>query len=313
MPLKIVHNDITNMDVDVIVNAANSHLLAGGGVCGAIFNKAGIKDLQDACDKLSPVYTGEAVITPGFQLKARFIIHAVGPIYKDGRHHEEELLSNAYMNSLELASDYKCQSIAFPLISSGIYGYPKDEALLVATNTISKFLMNHDIDVYLVVFDKQAVKLSEKLYTDIEHYIDEYYYEEPYSSQYFESIRCLKASSLDDVVNDLDESFSETLFKFINHKHMSDVEVYKRANIDHKLFFKMRNTHYHPNKKTVLALSVALYLSIDETEELLDKAGYSLSNSQKVDVIVKYFIENKDYDLFKINNALFCFELPILS
>lgn len=305
MPLKIVHNDITNMDVDVIVNAANTHLLAGGGVCGAIFNKAGVRQLQEACDKLSPVSTGEAVITPGFQLKARFIIHAVGPRYIDGKHHEEELLSNAYTSSLKVALDYKCQSIAFPLISSGIYGYPKDEALLVATNTISKFLMNHDIDVYLVVFDQQAVKLSEKLYTDIEHYIDEYYYEEPYSRQCFESIRCSTAS--------LDESFSETLFKFIDHKHMSDIEVYKRANIDRKLFFKMRNTHYHPNKKTVLALSIALYLSIDETEDLLDKAGYSLSNSQKVDVIVRYFIENEDYDLFKINNALFCFELPILS
>ena len=163
MPLIIVRNDITKMQVDAIVNAANTALQMGGGVCGAIFNAAGAAKLQSACDKLAPIQTGEAVITPGFNLPAKYIIHAAGPVYRDGKHGEEALLRSCYTNALDLAQKNECESIAFPLISSGIYGYPKDEALSVATEAIRDFICEHDIDVSLVVFDKATFAVSEEL------------------------------------------------------------------------------------------------------------------------------------------------------
>lgn len=162
MPFTIVRQDITKMKVDAIVNAANTELLMGGGVCGAIFNAAGAKELQEACDKKAPIKTGDAVITPGFKLPARFVIHAAGPVYNHSNKKQSAvLLSSAYINSLELAVENKCESIAFPLISSGIYGYPKAEALQVATAAITKFIEENDIDVYLAVLDKIAFQISE--------------------------------------------------------------------------------------------------------------------------------------------------------
>lgn len=338
MPLHIVHNDITEMDTDIIVNAANNYLQAGGGVCGAIFSKAGRKLLQEECDKLGYVETGCAVITKGYNLKAKYIVHAVGPVYRDGKHKERELLENSYLNSLNLAIDHQCQSISFPLISSGIYGYPKAEALEVAVSTISHFLLQHDIEVYIVVFDRQAVTLSEKLFDDITHYIDSYYEPEirrervsfkkaisdkktlkkekigktklynEYGELDVSIVLSESTRSLEDLVNNVEETFSEMLFRLIDEKGYDDVDVYKRANIDRKLFSKIRShKDYHPSKKTCLALSISLKLSLDETIDLLNKAGYSLSLSQKGDIIVRYFIDNHDYDIYKINEALFCF------
>ena len=178
MPLNIVRQDITKMKVDAIVNAANTDLKMGGGVCGAIFKAAGAVQLQDACDKLAPIKTGEAVITPGFGLPSKFVIHAAGPVYKNwNKEQNEQHLRAAYNNSLRIAVENKCKSIAFPLISSGIYGYPKDEALQVATSTIQDFLNDHDIDVTLVVFDKSAFNISRELLGEVESYIDEHYVE----------------------------------------------------------------------------------------------------------------------------------------
>jgi O-acetyl-ADP-ribose deacetylase (regulator of RNase III) len=167
MPLTIIRNDITQLRVDAIVNAANIDLAQGGGVCGAIFSAAGASELQAACDKLAPIKTGEAVITPGFALPAKYVIHAAGPVYRDGKHGEEQMLRDAYLNSLRLATDNKCESVAFPLISSGIYGYPKAEALAVATAAIRDFIADHDIDVSLVVFNKAAFTVSEKQLTEL--------------------------------------------------------------------------------------------------------------------------------------------------
>ncbi len=343
MPLHIVHNDITKMDTDIIVNAANTHLLQGGGVCGAIFKAAGEKELQQECYTLTPVQTGDAVITGGYNLKAKYIIHAVGPIYKDGKHNEKELLINAYKNSLYLAINNNCHSISFPLISSGIYGYPKQEALNIAVTTISQFLDKYDLDVYLVVYDRSAVTLSEKLYHNIEHYIDSYFVEErvirsyefdeyvfnapqpqrSLSSKkktsfhkkdiYIEPEAVESTRSLDDLIDMIHETFSEMLLRLIDEKGYTDAQIYKKANIDRKLFSKIRTQkHYHPSKKTTLALAIALELSLDETIDLLNKAGYALSNSQKSDIIIRYFIENKDYNIFTINEALFCFNEPTL-
>ncbi|MBQ1930834.1 MAG: macro domain-containing protein, partial [Lachnospiraceae bacterium] len=179
MPFQIVHNDITKMNTDIIVNAANSALQPGGGVCGAIFRVAGIQLLAAECETKAPCSTGSAVITGAYDMPVKYIIHAVGPVWRGGTHHERELLAGAYRSALELAREYQCQSIAFPLISAGIYGYPKDQALAVAISTISEFLLQYEMDVYLVVFDRSAVQLSEQLFADVQHYVDTYYVPEP--------------------------------------------------------------------------------------------------------------------------------------
>ncbi|MGI2326897.1 macro domain-containing protein [Planococcus sp. YIM B11945] len=330
MPLAIVRNDITKMNSDAIVNAANSALQMGGGVCGAIFQAAGARKLQAACDKIGHCPAGEAVLTDGFDLDAKFIIHAVGPIWHGGGQGEEQLLRACYKNSLQLALEHGCESIAFPLISSGIYGYPKDQALHVAMNEIGKFLMDHEMQVYLVVFDAKAFGLSRKLFKEIEAYIDEHYVDEQemsYSrnrkimeqelrmqSAMQSPLESLQEKSLTDILGQIDESFSRRLLRFIDQKGMTDVDAYKKANIDRKLFSKIKNSpDYTPLKKTIVAFAIALELDLDETNELLNTAGYALSNSHKFDVIIKYFIEEKNYDIFEINEVLFSYGQLLLG
>ncbi|MCM1567788.1 MAG: macro domain-containing protein [Dehalobacter sp.] len=341
MPFTIVRQDITKMKVDAIVNAANTDLQMGGGVCGAIFKAAGAAQLQAACDKLSPIKTGEAVITSGFDLPAKFVIHAAGPVYRyQNTEQSEKLLRSAYMESLRLAIENNCESIAFPLISSGIYGYPKDEALQVATAAIQDFLINNDIDITLVVFDKSAFTVSRELLGAVESYIDEHYvdthqikrrklldverkaiseaderaniFNEPLLEEMLAPIGA--PAPLDDLVGNLDEPFSQMLLRLIDAKGMTDVEVYKRANLDRKLFSKIRsNKGYMPSKRTAIALAVALKLSLDETDDLLERAGYALSHAVKFDVIVEYFIANGKYDVFAINEVLFEYDQPLLG
>jgi len=330
MPFEIIRNDITKMRVDAIVNAANTALQMGGGVCGTIFKAAGEVNLQAACDGLGPIKTGEAVITSGFDLPAKYIIHTAGPVYKDGKHGEADLLRSCYINSLMLAQKNGCESIAFPLISSGIYGYPKDEALAIATSSIVSFLLNSDMTVYLVVFDNAAVAISEKLLGEINAYIDEYYVDEHTDQnrrrqlldverlqleEVTQSTTLYSSSAgLDDLVGHLDEPFSQMLLRLIDAKGKTDVEVYKRANIDRKLFSKIRsNNNYMPSKKTAVALAVALELELDETEDLLERAGFALSHSQKFDVIIEYFITRGNYDIFEINKVLFHYDQPLLG
>ncbi len=342
MPFTIVRQDITKMQVDAIVNAANTDLQMGGGVCGAIFKAAGAAQLQAACDKLAPIKTGEAVITSGFDLPAKFVIHAAGPVYRyQNAEQSEKLLRSAYMESLRLAIENNCESIAFPLISSGIYGYPKDEALQVATAAIQDFLINNDIDITLVVFDKSAFTISRELLGAVESYIDEHYVVthqikrrqlldverealneadegvSKYNEPIFEEMLAPSIGApapLDDLVGNLDEPFSQMLLRLIDTKEMTDVEVYKRANLDRKLFSKIRsNKRYMPSKRTAIALAVALELSLDETDDLLERAGYALSHAVKFDVIVEYFIANGKYDVFEINEVLFEYDQPLLG
>jgi len=340
MPFTIVRQDITKMKVDAIVNAANTDLQMGGGVCGAIFQAAGAAQLQAACDKLSPIKTGEAAITPGFDLPAKFVIHAAGPIYRyQNAEQSERLLRSAYMKSLRLAVENKCESIAFPLISSGIYGYPKDDALQVAASAIQDFLIGHDMDVTLVVFDKSAFTVSRELLGAVESYIDEHYVDtheikrrkqldaeqaiskadervHRYNEPCFEYMRVPVGAPapLDDLVGNLDEPFSQTLLRLIDAKGKTDVEVYKRANLDRKLFSKIRSGKgYMPSKRTAIALAVALELSLHETDDLLKRAGYALSHAAKFDVIVEYFIANGKYDVFEINEVLFEYDQPLLG
>ena len=176
MPLTIVRQDITKMNVDAIVNAANTDLRMGGGVCGAIFRAAGERELQAACDAVAPIKTGAAVITSGFALPAKYVIHAAGPVYSFWhKRQSRELLRSTYIESLKLAEENGCESIAFPLISSGIYGYPKDEALEVARSAIEEFLRGHDMEVYLAVFDRSSFRISQALLGAVESYIDQHY------------------------------------------------------------------------------------------------------------------------------------------
>lgn len=336
MPLEIVRHDLTKMKVDAIVNAANTELKMGGGVCGAIFQAAGSNELTQACNEIGGCQVGEAVITKGFKLSAKYIIHTPGPIWKGGSHREADLLKSSYDHSLKLAKTYQCESIAFPLISTGIYGYPKEEALQIAVSTISQFLLQHDMLVYLVVFDQTSFGLSRKLFTSIHEFIDEHYVEEieitfnrrqdrflaeelqeslNAPSDFFEKQNEFNlANSLEEMLDELDESFSERLLRLIDESGMTDVDTYRRANLDRRLFSKIRNkVDYTPTKKTALAFAIALQLNVHETNDLLSTAGYTLSHSSKLDVIIKYFIQQGKYDIHLINEVLFAFDQPLLG
>ncbi len=335
MPFTIVRQDLTKMKVDAIVNAANTELQMGGGVCEAIFKAAGASELQTACNNLAPIQTGDAVITPGFGLPAKFVVHTAGPVYRGGKNGEEEQLRLCYINSLKRAVENKCESIAFPLISSGIYGYPKDEALRVATGAIRDFLSDHELEVYLAVLDKAAFTVSEKLIGEVASYIDEHYVaDDEFTRRKLldVTIEALEeadrishnvllpmqvstvSKDIDELVGSLDEPFSETLLRLIDAKGKTDVEVYKRANLDRRLFSKIRSGKgYTPSKRTAVALAVALELTLDETDDLLERAGYALSHSQKFDVIVEYFIVSRKYDIFEINQVLFKYDQPLLG
>ena len=340
------------MKVDAIVNAANSSLLGGGGVDGSIHRAAG-PELLAECKTLSGCKTGSAKITGAYKLPSKHIIHAVGPRYLDGKHGEREQLVSCYRTSLALAKEAKCETIAFPLISSGIYGYPKDQALRVAMETISDFLLENDMTVYIVIFDKKAYRISEKLFADIEEFIDDRYVDE-HTDDRMERLRrlnafrkedfddeedaicemnvcseviceakemalppmaAMKASmSLDDAMKQLDESFSEMLLRKIDESGMTDAECYKKANIDRKLFSKIRSDKlYKPSKPTAIAFAIALELSLDETKDMLMKAGFALSHSNKFDIIIEFFISKGNYNVFEINEALFAFDQSLLG
>ena len=337
MPLEIVRNDITKMTVDAIVNAANESLLGGGGVDGAIHYAAG-PELLAECKTLGGCKTGKAKITGAYNLPAKYVIHTVGPIYEDGRHGEKDLLESCYRESLALAKEHNCETVAFPLISSGVYGYPKDQALKVAIDVISDFLLENEMKVYIVIFDKAAYKISEKLFSDIAEYIDDNYVDEhtdyrrersrmnyPCQSVMIDSAQpefldlCeFKAMAteddLDERIKQIDESFSQMLLRKIDEKGMTDAECYKKANIDRKLFSKIRSdVHYKPSKPTAIAFAISLELTLSETEDMLKKAGFALSHSNKFDIIIEYFISKGNYNIFEINEALFAFDQSLLG
>lgn len=327
MPFNIIRHDITELEVDVIVNPINSEFIIDGGVCQRIFDKAGRDKLNKICQELPPLKTSQAAITAGLDLKSKYIIHTIGPVFNEKNSIESEnKLVCTYQNCLEIASENKAESIAFPLISSGAFGFPKDKALEIARKTITEYVNNYEIDVILTIYDNESFTVSEKLLGDIESYINENYVcldkrnvsmnratilidEIQKSSQIFGDTSCIE-----DVLQNLDDTFSQTLLKLIDIKGKTDVEVYKKANIDRKLFSKIRNDNgYNPSKKTVLALSISLELDLTQTNELLSCAGYSISHSKKFDVIVEYFIKNGNYDIFEINEVLFKYDEVLLG
>ena len=350
MPFEIVRNDITKMHVDAIVNAANRSLLGGGGVDGAIHRAAGL-DLLAECRTLGGCETGKAKITKGYRLPAKYVIHTVGPIWHGGTHGEKELLSSCYRNSLELAFSHNCETVAFPMISAGAYDYPKDQAMAVAMDAITKFLFEHDMMVYLVVFGHTEFLTGKKLFRDVQEYIDDVYADAhieknversrkmlwqqdedaaldldlelgtAYSDSSMANSAPMPAPTMamptpdwDRMLKQTDEGFSEALLRLIDEKGMTDAQCYKKANVDRKLFSKIRsNPAYKPSKPTVFAFAVALELSLPETKNLLRKAGFALSHSSKFDIILEYFIKKRYFDIFEINEVLFEFDMPLLG
>ena len=329
MPLEIVRNDITKMAVDAIVNAAKESLLGGGGVDGCIHRAAGPELLQE-CRTLGGCKTGDAKITKAYRLPCQYVIHTVGPVWNGGSHGERELLVSCYRTSLALAKEHGCETVAFPLISSGIFGYPKDQALRVAVDTIGEFLLHNDMTVYIVIFSRTAYQIGSKLFADIAEYVDDHYVDAHTDSRrdrlrrmsVLEG-RALSAGAaaapmavgrLDSLLAHLDAGFSETLLKLIDRSGKKDSEIYKKANVDRKLFSKIRNNpDYKPSKATAIAFAIALELNLDETRDLVARAGYALSASSKFDVIIEYFIRQKKYDIFEINEALFAFDQSLLG
>lgn len=334
MPFKVVRNDITKMKVDAIVNAANTNLRPGGGVCGAIFAAAGYDMLEKACIKIRHCDTGSAVVTKGYNL-GKYIIHTVGPIYDANRSDNEMLLYSCYKSSLILAKKKGVKSIAFPLVSAGIYGYPKNEALEIAVKAITDFLNDNDMEVYLVIYDKQSFKISSERFSDIREYIDErLVVEEDYTRRRAnEPIQRSPSGislnipmsrqpgsaysdkdDIEDMLKCMDKSFSEYLLELIDESGMTDAQVYKKANIDRKLFSKIRsNPQYKPSKVTAAAFAIALELNMTSARSLIEKAGYSLTHSSKFDIILEYFIERRIYNIFEINNVLFTFDQPLIG
>ena len=340
MPIKIIRQDITKIKCDAIVDPTDAYYSHGGGVDAAIHEAAGM-ELYRACMEEGALEVGKAVITPAFALPCKYVIHTVGPCYKDGNHGEEVFLRSCYREALKLGVANKCKRIAFPLIASGTFGFPKDKVLKIAVDEISNFLFDNEMLVYIVVYDKASYSISEKLFADIVDYIDDNYSREGWlkfrrstisnsiamapmahgrrrkSDADFdicESKAMLSEEGLDDILKKLDESFSQMLLRKIDEKGMTDAECYKKANVDRKLFSKIRsNVNYKPSKTTVIAFAIALELSLDETEDMLRKAGFALSHSNKFDVIIEYFITHGNYNIFEINEVLYQFDQSTLG
>lgn len=357
MPFQIIRNDITKVKADAIVNTANPKPRIGRGTDSAVYEAAGEEQLLAARQQIGEIAPGQAVQTEAFGLGAKYIIHTVGPVWIDSEHGERETLRACYANSLDLADRLGCKSIAFPLIATGSYGFPKDEALHIALSEIQRFLLTHEMKVTIVVFDRRALELSESLVGGIEQYIDDHAakllhdrerrgngprelerrrVKRAEQTKMLESICAPKASkeeadfdtalpasgilpdmegkSLDEVLGDAGESFQQRLLKLIDESGMDDVTVYKKANIDRKVFSRIRcKPDYKPKKKTAVAFAIALELDMPTMTDLLSRAGIAFSPSDTFDLIISYCVTNKIYNIFDINAALFKYGQPILG
>ena len=380
MAFQIIRNDITKVTADAIVNSANPEPIYAAGTDKAIYEAAGAEELLEERRKIGNIETGQAAATPAFALDAKYIIHTVGPAWWDGQHGEKEAVRKCYENSLKLAVELGCESIAFPLIATGVYGFPKADALKIAVSVFSEFLTVEDMQIILVVFDEDSFVLSGKIFSEVDAFIDENYVTEQTEEEYGEShpesetkevserrrrnffhrpdaflgskplskkaagmdrileedAVCASADfaeepvmaapatamasasktgrSLDDIMAHVGETWQESLLRLIDEKGYKDTEVYKRANVDRKLFSKIRsNTDYQPKKITAIAFALALRLSLDETRDLLRRAGYALSPGNKFDLIIEYFIRQEVYDTYTINLALFEHKQPLLG
>lgn len=344
MPVRIINGDITRIEADAIVNAANRTLLGGGGVDGCIHRAAG-PGLLEECRGLGGCETGQAKITGGYGLPCRYVIHTVGPVYRDGKHGERGLLASCYRSSLGLAERYGCRSVAFPLISSGAYGYPRDEALDVAAGTIWEYLMGcgEEMDVSIVLYGSRSLPAGdeegqERLREKAE---EAFPWEDgdvaaakgamPFRGAARGGTEVCRdfivthaimagpggapaAASLEEEVGMRDESFAEMLMRKIDERGMTDPECYKKANITRQVFHKICSLKdYRPSKPTAVALAMALELPYGEFEEMVAKAGYSLTRSSVFDIIVSHFVRNGVYDIMKVNEALYEYDQALLG
>jgi len=342
LPIKIIRQDIVKIKCDAIVNPTDSHYTHCGGVDAAIHEAVG-EDLYQSCVESGWISVGQAIVTPAFSLAAKYIIHTVGPVWEGGNSGEEILLRSCYKECLKLARINKCKSIAFPLIASGAFGFPKDRVLKIAVDVISSFLCDSEMLVYIVVFDKASYSISEKLFLEVTSFIDDAYLThqdnvlyslreeridlKPGKKLFAESIGSLDAcsdgaysetnnsKSLKDMLNNMDKGFAETLFHYIDKKGISDVECYKRANVDKKTFSKIKcNKDYKPSKKTAVSFAIALHLNLDETNHLLNTVGMALSRSSIFDIIIEYFITTGNYtDIYDVNETLYQFDQMTLG
>jgi len=341
MPLQIIRQDITKMRVDVIVNTTNEEMIGYSGVDLAIHTIAGA-ELDAECAKLAPLGLGQAKLSGAYGLPCKYVIHTSGPVWRGGLVGESIILRSCYIESLKLAVKNGCRSVAFPLISSGVYGYPKDQVLKFAIQTITEFLFDHELTVYICVFDKESYSFSQKLFNDIQEFINDEYVDE-HDEDFYEAFdgsideipmaKCIQApmradammpreretssaagKSLREYMKQMDRSFQEMLFDLIDESGMTDVECYKKANVDKRTFSKIKsNKEYKPSKQTVIAFAISLQLDMDTTQELLATAGFTLSRSKVFDKIIRYFIHNGNYDIFEINEALFEFDQTLLG
>ena len=345
MPFLMIRNDITKVAADAIVNPANRNLLQGSGTSRAIYQAAGEQELTAACEAIGRCDLGRAVCTPAFGLPAKYIFHAVCPAWQGGLFGEAEQLAGAYHSALELAAEYHCESVAFPLLSSGNYGYPKEQAFRIAVDTITQYVMEHDLTVYLVLYDRHSLAVSRKLFALVEEYIDDHYVAQNDESYQFDRRRResverrrwrleeeatpmletaaappppattpMAARSLEHLMDNLGESFTTRLLRLIDERGLKDSTVYKQSNISRQHFSKIQcNRDYNPKKKTVLAFAVGLHLSEDETIDLLKSAGYAFSDGSKQDWIVRYCLEQKIYNINQVNTLLFQWDQELLG
>lgn len=344
MPLQIIRQDITKISVDAIVNTTNEEMIGYSGVDYAIHEAAG-PELDKECKKIAPLGLGTAKITRGYNLDTKYIIHTSGPIWQGGLYGESIILKSCYLEALKLAVEYGCTSVAFPLISSGTYGYPKNQVLKFAVQVITEFLFKNELMVYLCVFDKQSYEFSQTLFTEISEFIDDNYVNEykndfstnyspsetaflsapiisrdcaatpPLAQPYKQSHINTKKETLHEYMKSMDKSFAYKLFDLIDERGITDVECYKKANVDKKTFSKIKCNPdtYRPSKQTAIAFAIALKLNLDQTQDLLASAGLTLSGSFTFDKIIRYFIQKEIYDIFEINEALFEFDQVLLG
>lgn len=355
MPFEIVRNNILNMQVDAVVNTVNSAPVISPGIDSGIHKEAG-HGLLEIRKKIGRIDFGDVVIAPEVGSEAKYVIYMVNPFRKSGSHQKEQLLSSCYRKSLALAKKYKCKSIAFPLITAGHQGFPDSLALQIAVREISAFLLENEMRIYLIVYDRESFALPEELLRSVNSYIDDNYIpNRPFhacapkslldpgletrqiidkqkgSDRIPEDVRpsqgwpeCfgmpvsagvpMDSEDWGELLKDLDAGFSETLLQLIDRTGKKDSEIYKKANVDRKLFSKIRNNkNYKPSKATALAFAFALELDIDETKDFIGRAGFALSHSSKFDVIVEYFLVNKNYDIFELNEVLFAFDQPLIG
>jgi O-acetyl-ADP-ribose deacetylase (regulator of RNase III) len=339
MPLQIIRQDITKMHVDAIVNTTNEEMVGYSGVDLAIHTLAG-KELDIECAQIAPIGLGQAKITGGYNLPCKYVIHTSGPRWRGGLAGESIILKSCYVECLKLAVAHKCSTVAFPLISAGVYQYPKDQVLKFAIQTITEFLLDHELTVYLCVYDKDSYSFSQKLFSDIKAFINDEYVDE-HDEDFYDDLEICSAimceeciepiakpkpsatpqmstaagKSLEEYMRAMDKSFAYKLFDLIDESGMTDVECYKKANVDKRIFSKIKSNPktYKPTKQTAVAFAIALKLDLDETQDLLSSAGLTLSRGLVFDKIIRYFIQNEVYDIFVINEALFEVYQPLLG